>query len=84
LEIVANAFLHHMVRNMVGVLLIIGRGLKPMEFAEEILHKRNRSHGIMTAPPSGLYLSQVYFEGMDLPATNHYPWFLQQLSLQTF
>lgn len=62
IEICANAFLHHMVRNIAGVLMTIGRGERPLDWAGEILAQRNRSKGGMTAPPDGLYLL-----GVDYP-----------------
>jgi tRNA pseudouridine38-40 synthase len=55
----ANAFLHHMVRNIAGVLMAIGRGDRPVEWAREILELRDRTQGGVTAPPQGLYLSRV-------------------------
>jgi tRNA pseudouridine38-40 synthase len=63
LEIEANAFLHHMVRNIVGVLMAIGRGERPESWAGELLARRNRAQGGVTAPPEGLYLA-----GVDYPA----------------
>jgi tRNA pseudouridine38-40 synthase len=68
LEITANAFLHHMVRNIVGVLLEIGRGERPVAWAAEVLAGRERSRGGVTAPPQGLYLIDVaYPPEFDLP-----------------
>ncbi|GMG87463.1 tRNA pseudouridine(38-40) synthase TruA [Biformimicrobium ophioploci] len=67
-EVTANAFLHHMVRNIVGVLLRIGRGSKPPEWAREVLEARDRSAGCVTAPPFGLYMVHVeYPESFGLP-----------------
>ncbi len=60
-DIQANAFLHHMVRNIVGVLLDIGAGQKPIEWAGELLAKRDRTAGGVTAPPHGLYLVDVIY-----------------------
>ncbi len=68
MDIQANAFLHHMVRNIVGVLLRIGRGSKSPEWAREVLEARDRSAGCVTAPPFGLYLVHVeYPEIFGLP-----------------
>ena len=55
----ANAFLHHMVRNMMGVLIDIGLGRQPVSWAEEVLHARNRARAGVTAPADGLYLMRV-------------------------
>lgn len=69
LEIEANAFLHHMVRNIAGVLLAIGSGEQPIYWAQEVLAARNRALGGVTAPPEGLYLAKVrYAEEFSLPA----------------
>ncbi|HET7267475.1 MAG TPA: tRNA pseudouridine(38-40) synthase TruA [Oleiagrimonas sp.] len=53
-EVQANAFLHHMVRNIVGSLLPIGRGEKPCDWMAELLAGRNRDVAGPTAPSSGL------------------------------
>ncbi|MCU7934497.1 MAG: tRNA pseudouridine(38-40) synthase TruA [Candidatus Thiodiazotropha sp. (ex Dulcina madagascariensis)] len=63
IEVHANAFLHHMVRNIAGVLLAIGKGEQAQSWAEEILGLRDRTLGGVTAPPQGLYLTKV-----DYPA----------------
>lgn len=59
LEIQANAFLHHMVRNIVGVLKKIGEGHKPPIWAQSVLHAKDRKIAAETAPPDGLYLLKV-------------------------
>ncbi len=51
----ANGFLHHMVRNIAGVLMAIGRGDRPVEWAAEVLAARDRTAGGVTAPAAGLY-----------------------------
>lgn len=56
-----NAFLHHMVRNMMGTLLPIGRGDAPVEWALHVLEAKQRSAGGVTAPPNGLYLTAVEY-----------------------
>jgi tRNA pseudouridine38-40 synthase len=53
-EIEANGFLHHMVRNIVGSLLPIGRGEQPVEWMGELLAGRDRQVAGPTAPASGL------------------------------
>lgn len=59
LELTANAFLHHMVRNIAGVLISIGSGDRPLTWAKEVLEHRDRTMGGVTAPPQGLYLTAV-------------------------
>ena len=68
LEIEANAFLHHMVRNIAGVLLAIGAGDRPAEWAAEVLAGRDRTQAGVTAPAEGLYLLAVrYPQRFGLP-----------------
>ncbi len=62
ISVSANAFLHHMVRNIAGVLMAIGRGEHSPEWALEVLKARDRTVGGMTAPAAGLYLM-----GVDYP-----------------
>ncbi len=61
IDVSANAFLHHMVRNIAGVLIAIGKGRHPPEWAAEVLAARNRACAGVTAPPSGLYLMGVEY-----------------------
>ncbi len=61
IEVRANAFLHHMVRNIAGVLIAIGSGLQPPEWAREVLELRDRTQGGVTAPPEGLSLIEVEY-----------------------
>lgn len=64
----ANAFLHHMVRNLVGTLVRIGRGEERVEWAAELLAGRDRRLSGMTAPAWGLTLVAVdYPDEFDLP-----------------
>ncbi len=68
IDIEANAFLHHMVRNIAGVLMEIGCGRRPPEWARQVLEFRDRALGGVTAPPHGLYLAGVdYPPGFELP-----------------
>ena len=68
LEVEANAFLHHMVRNIAGVLMAIGAGDRPVEWAREVLERRDRTQAGVTAPAEGLYLLAVrYPERFGLP-----------------
>jgi len=57
----ADGFLHHMVRNIVGVLCTIGAGERPVEWSREVLETRDRTLGGVTAPPQGLYLAAVIY-----------------------
>jgi tRNA pseudouridine38-40 synthase len=61
IDIAANAFLHHMVRNIAGVLMAIGSGQHEPDWAREILMAKDRRQGGVTAPPDGLYLAGVYY-----------------------
>lgn len=80
LDIRANAFLHHMVRNMAGVLMTIGAGERPVAWAGEVLASRERRKGGITAHPYGLYLVQVdYPERFALPERYVGPHFLSGL-----
>ncbi|OPX56628.1 tRNA pseudouridine38-40 synthase [Oceanospirillum multiglobuliferum] len=77
LEIKANAFLHHMIRNIVGVLLPIGEGVKPVEWTKELLQVRDRTKAGVTAPPNGLYFVEaIYPEQFALPVEPLGPSFL--------
>lgn len=68
LSLHANAFLHHMVRNIAGVLIAIGQGEQSVIWADEILQRRDRTQGGVTAPPDGLYFVKVeYPAAFDLP-----------------
>lgn len=70
IEVEANAFLLHMVRNLVGVLLAIGDGRRPVAWAREVLESRNRCCAGVTAPATGLCLIKVgYPEHFKLPTT---------------
>lgn len=60
-EIEANAFLHHMVRNIAGVLITIGAGEKPAEWSRQVLELRDRTQGGITAPADGLYFLKVSY-----------------------
>lgn len=61
LEIEANAFLHHMVRNIVGSLMKIGTGNKDPEWMSDVLKAKNRRVAAETAPADGLYLIRVTY-----------------------
>lgn len=57
----ANAFLHHMIRNMLGVLIPIGLEKKPIHWAKSVLNARIRAQAGQTMPPHGLYFMDVYY-----------------------
>ncbi len=68
IDIEANAFLLHMVRNIVGVLLEIGEGHKPPEWCLELLEVKDRTKAGVTAAPNGLHLVKVeYPKHFELP-----------------
>jgi tRNA pseudouridine38-40 synthase len=75
LDITANAFLHHMVRNIAGVLIAVGIGERPIEWVAEVLAARDRKQGGITAPPNGLYLAGIrYAESLRLPSEGSETW----------
>ena len=77
LTITANAFLHHMVRNVAGLLLAIGCGDSPPERVAMVLASRDRKTNAATAPPDGLYLAGVLYPAeFGLP-----PWNLPQSAI---
>lgn len=61
IEITANAFLHHMVRNIAGSLMEVGSGAQSEGWLAEVLRSRDRRLAGATAPPHGLYLSEVCY-----------------------
>jgi tRNA pseudouridine38-40 synthase len=61
LEIEANAFLHHMVRNIAGSLMKIGSGSKDPDWMQTVLLAKSRRAAAETASPEGLYLTQVRY-----------------------
>lgn len=72
LEIEANAFLHHMVRNIAGVLMATGMGRAGTEWARQVLEGKDRTLGGVTARPEGLYLIRVvYPDHFNLPVTSN-------------
>jgi len=78
LDIQANAFLQHMVRNIAGTLMEIGSGRRPVQWTREVLEARDRTRAAKTASPDGLYLVAVqYPEEFALPVLAPGPAFLQ-------
>jgi tRNA pseudouridine38-40 synthase len=77
IDVKANAFLHHMVRNITGSLLLIGSGDKPVDWLKTLLDTKDRTQAGATAKPNGLYLVDVtYSQEFDLPRTPLGPLFL--------
>ena len=74
IDVTANAFLHHMVRNIAGTLIKVGRGERPVAWVGEVLAGRDRTAAGITAPPEGLYFVQVvYPERFGLPTAPVWP-----------
>ncbi len=68
IDIHADGFLHHMVRNIVGVLIDIGKGDQEIDWANTVLQYRDRTKGGVTAQAAGLYLVKVQYDdvyGLD-------------------
>ncbi|MFT3717966.1 tRNA pseudouridine(38-40) synthase TruA [Pseudorhodoferax sp.] len=75
-EFEADAFLHHMIRNLMGCLLVIGKGDRPVDWMAEVLAARDRRAAAPTFAPDGLYfLGPVYAPHWGLPdRTAAYDW----------
>ena len=75
-EFEGNAFLHHMVRNIMGCLIAVGQGLKPPAWMAQVLAARSRDAAAPTFSPDGLYfLGPVYDPRWGLPTrTPAYDW----------
>jgi tRNA pseudouridine38-40 synthase len=83
MDIEANAFLLHMVRNIAGTLMVIGEGREPPSWARQLLEGRDRTLAAKTAPATGLSLIKVrYPERFGLPETSSvmqtFPFFLPE------
>lgn len=77
IDVTANAFLYHMVRNIAGVLMKIGAGEAPVVWASEVLWAKDRKAGGVTAPPFGLYFVDVgYPDHFGLPKRKVGPVFI--------
>lgn len=61
-DLTANAFLHHMVRNIVGCLLYVGKGKYPPHWVREVLEGRERKFAAPTFAPDGLYLRHITYD----------------------
>lgn len=76
-DITANAFLHHMVRNIVGSLIKVGNKEQKPNWIAQLLEMKDRTKAAATAKPNGLYLAKVYYpEQFELPLTSIGPLFL--------
>ncbi|HHF7366578.1 TPA: tRNA pseudouridine(38-40) synthase TruA [Legionella bozemanae] len=79
IDITANAFLHHMVRNIAGVLIAVGSGKHPVSWVDEVLKAKDRRLGAETAPAYGLYLVQVtYPQEFSILQSSLGPFFLPE------
>jgi tRNA pseudouridine38-40 synthase len=63
IDICANAFLHHMVRNIAGALFVIGSGQQSKAWFDQVFNAQDRTKAPPTAPPDGLYLVDVEYPG---------------------
>jgi len=71
---VANAFLHHMVRNLVGSLVYVGLGRRDAGWVADVLAARDRARAAPTFPGAGLYLTRVeYDRALELPRPDESP-----------
>lgn len=75
-EFEANAFLHHMIRNIMGCLIQVGQGLQAPAWISQVLQARSRDAAAPTFAPDGLYfLGPVYDAAWGLPGrTAAYDW----------
>ena len=62
MDVTANGFLHHMVRNLAGVLMSIGKNEYSPQWAQQVLMSKDRTCGGVTAPAQGLYFMSVQYE----------------------
>jgi tRNA pseudouridine38-40 synthase len=70
----ANAFLHHMVRNLVGSLVYVGAGKQAPGWIEELLASRDRTRAAPTFAPEGLYLAAIEYDpAFGLPGFRPHP-----------
>jgi tRNA pseudouridine38-40 synthase len=64
IKVKANAFLHHMVRNLVGTLLKVGRGEESIEWMLSVLDSKDRKEAGPTAEPQGLYFVKAHYQNI--------------------
>jgi tRNA pseudouridine38-40 synthase len=73
----ASAFLHHMVRNLVGALIYVGTGRNEPDWMAEVLASRDRDMAAPTFMPDGLYLAKIDYDpkwGLPQEAVSPLPW----------
>jgi len=61
-DVTADAFLHHMVRNIVGCMVYVGKGKHPPQWMKTVLERRNRNQAAPTFAPDGLYLRRITYD----------------------
>jgi tRNA pseudouridine38-40 synthase len=77
IDVMANAFLHHMVRCIAGVLIAVGRGEQSPGWVAQLLEAKDRRLSGMNGPPEGLYLVAVRYPAQfGLPASSRVPAFV--------
>ena len=79
-DVAANAFLYHMVRNLVGTLLLVGQGDEAVDWPARVLARRDRRRAGPTAPPQGLTLTGViYPDRFGLPGPGEMSYYVHAL-----
>lgn len=80
IDIQANAFLHHMVRNIAGSLIEVGSGSQAPDWLAALLAAQDRTQAAATAPAAGLYLVDVHYpDSYGLPKEKPGPFFIREL-----
>lgn len=83
ISVTANAFLHHMVRNIVGALVYVGAGRRPHDWMAGVLQARDRATGAATFSAAGLYLARVEYDpAFGLPAPAAQPFWIDAYTNQ--
>jgi tRNA pseudouridine38-40 synthase len=81
-SLTANAFLHHMVRNIVATLVYVGDGRQPPQWVASVLASRERALAAPTFPAAGLYLTGVAYDtALDLPSWERDPLAIEPVCL---
>lgn len=80
-DVKASAFLYHMVRNLMGVLIPIGQGVADVGWAAQVLASKDRRQAGITAPPQGLYFAKAYYpQCYQVSRQRFFPRFLSAVS----